>query len=296
MVADKGAGFQPISGIKPTPPPVSLLTAATRLPASVVWKSGVRWRGAACVPGYRWPYCGKAEDRHAAKTISKPAFYPYMIYVPYQCDEVLEEPQTTVDGETITVDSYIADAQAEAEAVTPFHVSQELWTGAIEALNPSLESVAADLGGSAAHPVVALGQLLDAYALSDAQGGSVPIVHAPWSVVVSLMGHGLVNQVGDVYYGPGCLISPGPGYPAGGLSGPAAADAGAGNVWTYISGPVEYALGPIEVTPTGPNAHFDRRTNLFRVWAQRMAIHRFDTGCIFAKKTFLPAPSADEAP
>lgn len=292
----KGPGFQPIPGIKPTPPAVSLLTAARPLPPGTTWKSGVSWRGAACAPGYRWPYCGLSEDRHAAKAISKPQFYPYQIYVPYECDEALQETQQTVDGETISIESYRADAQAEAESVTPFHVSQELWTGTIEALNPSLESEATDLAGAAAHPVVVLGQLLDAYYASDAQGGSTPIVHATMSVVVSLMGHGLVNQVGDVFYGPGCRISPGPGYPVGGLSGPDGADAGAGNVWTYISGPVEYGLGPIEVTPDEPNAHFDRRTNLFRVWAQRMAIHRFDTGCIFAKKTYLPAPTADEAP
>lgn len=308
--ATKGPGFQAIPGIKVKPPPVSLLSVATNLSGQLgnpgvgggpAWKSGVAWRSAACAPGYRWSYCGYNDStvKQDPADINAPGFLPYTIYVPYRCDWVTTERQPTTEGGSIGASDYRQDANDELEAVTPFHVSQELWTGSIEADNPSLENSAVDVTGSGAvHPVTALGTLMDAWASGSAdhnsQGGGIPVIHAPWSIVVSLIANHIISQQGDAYYGPGCYVSPGPGYPTDGSGGPNGDDAGEGNVWMYLSGPVEYALGDPEEIPDDESAHWDRRANAWQVWAQRQAIHRFDPCSVFAVETYVPSPAAGE--
>lgn len=317
MTATKGNGFEPVLAI-PGPAPVpSLLTSArnrtddnfgmerrpgvklpdgTVIPGPPVWASGISWRSTQSLVQHARAYCGSG-NLVGAPGLDKPEFYPYMLYVPYSCDWVLPVAQRTEEGETITVDSYRADAVAAEEAMTAWNMARELWTGAIEALNPSLQNTAVDKSAvGAVHPTTALGMLLEAFSDCTQEGGAV--IHAPLTAAVSLLRDGVVKQQGDVYYGPaGSIISPGPGYPTAATgTGPSGADAGAGNVWLYVTGPVEYALGDIVVYPDGDEAFFNHRENRYEVTAQRQVIHRFDTHCVFAVKTYVPSPTQGESP
>lgn len=277
-----------IAGIAPVAPSVTLLQAARRLPAGTVWQSGITWRSAACATAQRVAYCNDEDGAalNAAPDITQPAFFPYQIVVPYACDWILPGQEA----------EYRADAEAQAEAATAWNVARELWTGETEADNPSLMSVASDASAAGAvHPTTALGLLLEAYEDCGQAGGA--LVHAPTQALVSLLHSGVVKQNGDVIYGPnGSIVSSGPGYPGAGDFGPGGGASGDGNEWVYVSGPVEYELGAIEVVPDDAHAHFDRRRNRYEVWAQRSAIHRFDPCCVFAVKTYVPSPTQGEAP
>lgn len=271
-------------------------------PAS--WRSGISWRSTQSLAAFGRALCGTG-DMEAAPPLEHPAFYPYWLYVPYSCDWVLPVGVDgitvggggrTVEGETLTVESYKLDATNSLESMTAWEVSRELWTGAIEDDNPSLQNKAVDKSAAGAvHPTTALGILLENYSDCTQEGGAV--IHAPLQAVVSLLHSGLIKQQGDVYYGPGgCVISPGPGYPAVATgTGPAGADAGAGNVWMYVTGPVEYALGDIVDIPDDIEAFYNPTTNRYEITPQRAVIHRFDTHCVFAVKTYIPSPTQGEA-
>lgn len=288
-MTDKGPGFQPIAATRPVRPAVSLLTSARRLVGE--WHSGVSWRDPSPLVGYRRAYCNTDTAEDAAE-ITQPQFYPYTVYVPYACDWVVDDAD------------YRADATAAADAITPWHMARELWTGATESANPSLQSEAASLAGigTAVHPITALGQLLEAYEDCSQTGGAGAdgaLIHAPTQAVVALMAHGVVKQVGDVYYGPGgCIVSPGPGYPTDATgTGPSGhADAGSGNVFMYVTGPVRYQHDDVGVPLTDQEAHFDRRRNRYEITAQRMAIAIFDPSCVFATKAYIPSPTQGETP
>lgn len=287
-----GPGVQPVAGITPKPPTPSLLTVARTLPAGVNWHSGISWRSATCAPGYRYRYCGDGEKEEPNR-ISKPQFFPYAIYVPYACDWV--RPDNTNEY------GYTDDAKAQLDAVTPWHMSRELWTGETDFYNPSLRSAAVDLSADApVHPVTALGALLEAYfdCPADADddndtdlgsGSGTPIVHVPYSALISLIANHVVNQQGDYYVGPNCFVSPGPGYPTGRDAAPANANEGEGepDAWMYISGSIEYALGDITVL----DDDFDHRTNRYVAYPERWVIHRFDPCCVFAIGAYVPSPS-----
>jgi len=299
--AAKGAGWQTIPALPLTRPVPSLLTTARQIPAKPIehvdlgagqdlqipynWRSGVQWRSPAGHKGERQTWCSSSITFATAAAITQPAFYPYIIDVPYSCDWVYEDAD------------YRQDAVDQLDAVTPWHVSNELWTGTAEPLNKNLQTSATDVSAaSAVHPVTALGTLLEAYSDCSQAGGAV--IHCPLSTIVSLLHAGLVKQQGDLYFGPGgCLVSSGPGYPTAATgTGPGGANAGTGNVWMYITGPIEYALGDIEITPDGGEAHYDQRRNRYEVVAQRLAIHRFDPVCVYACKTFTPSPGQGYEP
>lgn len=295
MTATKGAGFQPIGPIAPVKASVSLFSVARQLP-SENWLTGVTWhRGLNCGdptgdgsngPGYRLEFCAGATDLEVPTAGAIPEFYPYDIYVPYACDWVVDEQ------------TYRDDARAALDATSVYHVARELWMGDTEALNPSLISEATDVSAAdPVHPITAVGTLLEAWSNCTQQGGDGrfgPVIHAPYSIVTELLAKGVAAEIGDVIHGPaGSLVSPGPGYPTGNAAAPTDGADGA-DAWVYITGPVEYALGDLQVNPEGDAARFNPRMNRYEVTARRQAIHRFDPCCVFAVAVYQPSP-ADSA-
>lgn len=281
--------FEPIAGIKPVRPTPSLLTVARGIPNPGRWQSGVAWRSAACAVGARWPMCPDSDaEKNTAGQIVAPQVTPFVVYVPYACDWVLPDQES----------DYRADARNQCDAVTPWHVSRELWTGATEAANDSLQSVATDVSASdPVHPVTAVMSLLEAYfdcPVDDeatGRGTNTPVIHAPMFAIVSLLAHGVIAQQGDVYAGPNCVVSPGPGYPSGTAGRPTGVDEGSEEGWLYVSGPVEYVLDDIIVRDVMQN----RRMNRYEAIAEREALVRFDPCCVFAVKVYQPSPSDSES-
>jgi len=280
----KGAGFEPIVGIAPVRGTASLLSVARALPPGARWGSGIAWRplvtcGAGDAgPAYRREFCasGDMEGLDDDTPTSRVAFYPYDVYLPYECDWVLPDGP---EGEP----AFTQASLAALDAASAWHVSRELMVGDTEDENPSLVSTASDISeATPVHPVRAVGLLLDAWSACTQQSGdgrNGPIIHAAPSVVTDLLAHGVVAQIGDVLHGPvGSLVSPGPGYPLAAV--PDDGEDGDEDAWVYISGPVEYALSAPEVA-VGDVLN-NPRLNKYLDWALRQAIHRFDPCCVFA--------------
>lgn len=283
---------QPIKGIRPVAPEVSLRTSgATSLPAGTNWDSGISWRSAGCVVGHPWAgICSKPADVDAEKvvapSIAEIAFRPVTFYVPWSCDWVTDDQVDEVRG----------DALAQLEAVTDWHLSRELWAGSANLrevdsgnLNPTLMSEAADLtvGDHPVHAVYAIGDLLANHADCAQAGGAV--LHVPIVLIPFLTNQGVIKRVGDRLLGPmDTPVSPGPGYPGPGPWGPDGDVAPPGSVWVYVTGPVEYDLTAPKVMPDDQQARWDRRRNRYELVAERRAIVRFDPCCIFALNVDVP--------
>lgn len=276
------AGKQPIPGIAPVAPAVSLVSSGARpLPADVNWQSGVSWRSIACANAERYPDCDPSPSRAATVDITQPAFSPFNIALGYACDWVEDSAE------------HEREARAALDARTAWHLSRELWAGGnVDATTPTLMSAATAIGTAAVHPVAAIGSLVSSWLDCTEAGG--PILHVPSILIPSLFANGQIAQQGDTYYGPlGSVISPGPGYPnTGAATGPAGANADANSAWIYVTGPVEYATGPITISET---ESWNPRLNRYEVHPTRRAIFRFDPCCVFAIETLIPAPGAGVA-
>lgn len=285
------SGLEPIAGIRPVAPDVSLLDAATRL-VDVVWRSGVAWRSSGCPEGFPWPgICPEdGAEKDSAPDISEVEVRPFGFYVPYACDWVTDATQAEMD----------ADALAQMEAVSAWHVSRELWAGDANQLerdianvNPTLMSTGTDIGGVApSHPVYSVGVLLSEYAACAQSGGAV--LHVPIVLIPYLTNQGVLKMENGRLTGPlGTPVSPGPGYPGPGPWGPDGEAAPPGAVWVYVTGPIEYALTEPTLDPDTAQRRWDRRRNRYELWAERRGIVRFNPCCVFAILVDIPESSPE---
>lgn len=310
---------QPVDPIKPNAPTPSLLTSARTLrsvgieykptldengiPSSPGWQQGITFRDTSLLIGGRWPYSpgGAHADKAAAVQAQVPIFMPFMVYLPVQCDEL-----TFARDEIL-----MAEAMANAEAETAWAIARELWTGetvnSVVVNNPALQLPypgpvggpagvfpAANILAGLADPVVAMGNLIQAYEDATHKGGAM--IHVPAIAIPYLLAEKVIGQQGDVYIGPmGTIVVPGPGYPTTGPTGPKTAIASSGTLaaantaWMFITGPVEWDVTPIVIRPEDKAMRFyDNRTNLWRVWAERQAIYRFDPSAVFVQAVNVP--------
>jgi hypothetical protein len=216
-----------------------------------------------------------------------------MIYTPLECD------WTTTDSE-----QQLAEAASQlTDAHTAWGIARALWLG--DGLpdvdeQPTLRRSAVDVSVSGPMDLDdACAALLSAYEQCTGGNGGATL-HLP-SVLVpgalgGIAGGGRVAwPEGNVYRAAmGAVLSPGPGYPHGASTvgvdgfGPktGGADAattykgnGLDEAWVYVTGPVEYAVGPIDPMSLTPDAS---RTNRTEIIAERPAIVRFDPCCVFA--------------
>lgn len=259
------------------------------------WRGGVSWQSFGCQRSYPWRVCdGDQEDKALSELGGPVSSSPFVIYTPLECEWAGAE-------ETLE-----PAARALNQAQTAYGMARALWMG--EGLpsavsQPTLRNTATDLGFVGdLDDVVA--RLLGAYEQGTyGLGGAV--LHIPSILMTGalggLPGGGRVATLeGNVYRGPlGSVISPGPGYPWGESDdgddgfGPFVADASpelylgsAGDeVWIYVSGPVEYALGPTNVLPPNQSASAQRR-NTAEVIAERAAIFRFEPCSVWAARAF----------
>lgn len=303
---------EPVGGIRPQAPVPSILTSATdrsgddfgahvpagppgppgATPASrASWRSGIGWPSASCQQSFAWPWCAEATteepDGHG-----KVESHPFLVYTPLTCTWSRNE-------------SEVGDAAlALNEAHKAWSMSRAVWLG--EGLDdaddgqPTLRRAAVDMTPSPGTAVTideAFEQLLVAYELGTFGNGNA-LFHMPGVLSVQALGGGNGGAVnmrpeGNVYRGPlGSTVSPGPGYPMGpstegpdGFGPEVSTGVYAGNdddeVWLYVSGPLEYAFGPLE-DPVFPDPSSHVRRNTTEVWARRLAIYRFDPCSVWA--------------
>lgn len=284
---------QRINGIVPRDPGSSLLTAASRFPQGIDWGQGVSFRQTHCPTVDTWAYCPGVDDKKATPSGAGLAtFYPFDGYVVTECDSVLPENAAgELDPET----------QRQADATSAYSLSRELWEGDTntgDSANPSLmrpfpgETDEFDpdhiIAGGPLAPVDAIGRLLAAYAEGTKMGGAT--LHIPPRLIPVLLQNGTISLTGQAMtVGNLAAVSPGPGYPGAGDTGPDGAAASSAQVWMYVTSPVEYDFGAVRLEPENTVARwFDRRLNKYFVLAERKMIYRFDPCAVWAVLVTVP--------
>jgi len=190
-----------------------------------------------------------------------------MFYVPDGCDVA-----------PFYAEDWNARGEDALKAYTPWAISNELDTGAMSG-NPSLISTAVDISSGAAIPIVSALSALIRARVNRGLGG-IATAHVPAWLVPSLADHYQLDDAGAAHAGGILRISPGPGYTGFSptSSGHVAPPVGEG--WIYITGPVEYEVGPITTQPD--QDHQQRLTNRVEVYSERAGILRFDPCGVFA--------------
>lgn len=276
--------FQPAPPIRQGQTAVNLLTAADQLPPEVRdydrWKSGLTWRSTVDVAVSVAGYCDAGEWDERTGSFPTPEFTPFTIRTVHGCEGQVD------DG------AYRREAFDALDDKAPWLIAREVWTGSQG--QPGFQSAATDVGGG--------GNIRDVIAYlvanhQDATHGGRSIVHIP-SVAsghtinlldLQRVGDRIVDKSGTVYvFGPGYPNEPGDWGPLSDDEDPdSAAAAASGEVWVYVTGPIEVGRGPQNVLDTGMGVA--ARMNLFEVQVQEPVIARFDTAHVFAGLATLPA-------
>ncbi len=279
---------QPLAPILPTAPEVSIVTSSRRIPGlnSDAWLYGISHREDFCRETKPWARCVAAGEGDV---------YPEQEVEPLGDDDLPEFLPWTIQS-TFTCTSLANYAEARKTAVetlkakTPYAVTQELWTGA-ESGSVSLRDVATDISAEDAQPVEDVLADLGAN-FEDCAGGVTPTFHMPSRVLPRLYDTGQVVRSGNRLLTPtGAVVIPGgpnvPGaYGPGGSSG--FAESAEGEVWAYVTGPVELEFSETWENGSGdPPAATFARLNRSELFVSRDAIFRFPTCCVFAARVAL---------
>jgi len=283
---------QPLAPILPSAPEVSIVTSSRRIPDmnSDGWAYGISHREDFCRTVGSWQRCvEEAEGEYPERTPEAlgdddfPVFKPWSIFSSFHCTSLANYAEAR------------KSAVETLKAKTPFNVARELWTGE-ESGSPSLQSTATDVSGEAAAPVEDVLDSLGAE-FDDCSGGAQPTFHVPSRLIGQLLDRGRITRSGDRLLTPtGGIVVPGPGYPSTpgdwgpvGSSGPA--ESAEGEVWVYVTGPVELAFSETWEQGSGdmPSGTFARR-NESLLFVERDAIYRFPTCCVFASLALITVP------
>lgn len=247
---------------------------------------GVRFADEQCGPGFTWPAVCDPGNLPAGDKVSHPQTVcgPY---VPYWVGDAEECPRSTV-GE--------ADALARVRRrVVAWHsnlVAEVLWSGLTAGVpygGPSLASVGSNINVPAtisASPALLVAELVRSMRTAGYRGPAV--IHAPdWAIPSFAHAH-LLEWVGDRAFVAGFPAILDAGYPG---TGPATAPGPApdGQTWVYVTGPVEWGVGPgidpgdgEEVEAGVVRETIEPRLNLMRAQVEVLATHRFSCCNVFA--------------
>jgi hypothetical protein len=106
-------------------------------------------------------------------------------------------------------------------------------------------------------------------------------IHVPAWTLAAFLKLNALTQVGTVYkFGPHTVIFDA-GYSNEGPTGSPAA--GPGEAWMYVTGPFEYATGPIKILDDTTGG-VSPRLNRANIIAAQLAIYRFDPCCVKAAR------------
>lgn len=268
--------FTEVDGIQAAlPNAVNLLASALR-PGDGVgkWMEGMAWRSELCPTYQGYNPCAELAEGPDPSGDGLVYHVPVAYRVADEC--------TTLSG---TFD--VARVERLANAVASFVVAQELWTGALSALDPYdlpnaglVDQVNHHLASADAEVLVApaTGGILAALAELEertrvATRGQQVFLHAPIHLVNQVapslrrVGNELRTATDGVLIGDAGYLGTGP--------------AGTGTDWIYGTGPVAVRLGPVVAT-TDARATVNRGSNIRLVWADRMFAVVFDPCAHFA--------------
>lgn len=266
---------QPVTPITPARATPNLLTSTLRRGDWGDWSAGISF-SSSCPQAATWPHCqdDTEEEKAAAGERSPVTFLPVTVYVPMACEWVADPA------------GFDTEAQAAVDAGSSAPVAAALQSGVTDhgdTDNASLVSSATAIAGGPVSPGVGIGRLLAEFGACTTGIGR-PLVHAPLELGPYLVSRRLMWPDGEWYSAAGgARVVADAGYDA--TLAPTGEDpAPDGEAWIYISGPVEYDLGPTRAL----TAEDTRRRNIHDVIAEREAIYRFDPCCVFATLVTVP--------
>jgi hypothetical protein len=262
----------PIREIAPEPPIASLLTVARTMPGPFEeWRSGVSWYPNGCERIAGWADCDDPErpDEKCDPTPQTAVVArPWIMYLP---DGGCDDPSPGID--------WNARAAISLAAYRAGAVSRELATGEHVPSNLSLENTALALGPGPVNIGEAFSLLLQARVTAGFLG--IHTIHLPMWLIPSADTAYLNSDTGQTAALGNVRVSPGPGYPGRNpTSVGVPANPATGQGWVYITGPVEFGLGPVS-TPMDRESQ-RHRTNKTYWLAEQPAIVRFDPCGVFA--------------
>lgn len=260
---------------------VSLLTSADPLPADVAgynrWRTGLTWRSTVDITAESQPNDCTTFSWAAPTDPTLPVVDTFTIGVVHGCDG------------RVDADEFADEGRAALEDKQAWLVGREVWTGADHP--QSLQATATLVSGTASVRRT-IADLVANY--QDATKGGRAVVHVPYraleSAAASLLD--VVTRVGNrLVMADGTIVVPGPGYPGNaGNWGPLTDDndpesgaaASSGEVFIYVTGPVQVGLGPVA------DRSSDRpRANQVQALFERQVIARWDPTFVFAGKATL---------
>lgn len=262
--------LQPVGAIRVEAPRVSLLTVARTLPAGTEWRAGVSHLPNGCSPATAHPNCDVDPGpvtKCAPLSNGRADFESFLFYVPDGCDVA-----------PFYAEDWNARGEEALKAYSPWALSHELDTGDATG-NPSLRSTAVDLSGVGAVDVVTAFSTLIRARVERGMGG-VATVHVPAWLIPAVDDHYLLDDSAASNSGGLVRVSPGPGYTGVSPDSSGNVVPGPGEGWIYITGTVEYELGPVSSEPSQEQQQ--RLTNNVEVYSERAGIVRFDPCGVFA--------------
>jgi hypothetical protein len=310
----------PIEPIALVAPHLTLLSASRRmneLPYATTsgqdWREGIGFNVHSCRKPDTYPdACSTApvdEDRQKdVDCIGLAEFHPFMVLAnPANCAGIHPDTYTTWDAIT----------QQIAELGMSYKVSNSMWTGADTFETPFLQSTGRPIQQAAVGDPPTSIELLKAYdwlvasRKSCAPLGGV-VVHIPnvvWGKLWEFRGDRIVTKGDTVraYGSAGEIMVPDDGYPYGfGASNTPQAygplidpllpalgywGQGAGEVWLYATGSIEWQAQELERFPRNYNQSDELVTNRYYAWYEGHVIYRFDPCCVKAVLAKVPDAS-----
>lgn len=263
-------------------PVASILTVARPVPVGYEsWRTGLSWLPNGCNRIQGWSQCDdvdRPDEKCQVNPVAMANARTWTMYVPDGCDSLPSAPLNYNERVEMVASAYLAGA-----------ISRELATGEFRGRatglegSDCLESTAEliDTGGVAVTVLEAIA--LGAQARTAAGFHGMAVAHVPSWLVPGADDAYLID--GSTMLMGNMRVSPGPGYPGRtpAVLDPSygtSSDPANGEGWVYFSGPVEWAVGELQLPMTRENQRV--RTNTSEYIAEREAIVRFDPCGVFA--------------
>jgi hypothetical protein len=271
--------FTPVEPVPAAAPLHSLVKSAVQPRDDARWEQGFSWRSERCISSSVYDECAANTGTKIGPSNTINYYKPFAINV--------EEVCSTRTGDTVATEDRV---RRQLEAVTPFRVARELWTGEFAQANPYATPESggvpnvrnrwlAQVNGVQAYdgsftPLDALGQLEELARrnytpidpVSSASMGQDVFIHAPIELAPA-MANALV-QVGNVLRTKtGATVV----FDAAYLGTNPQGGAGGGVRWMYATGPVSVRLSPVQT-----RIIISHTTNERIAVAERVAAAYFD--------------------
>lgn len=258
-------------------PPINFLTSVTdgvatgAIPSD--WACGVEWDPVGCTPSYLdisdcdedpFALCPPVRPKPLDPPACKSAAHSFDIYHGAQ----LENCQ-----------------QGDAEQLAALRLETNTPVKMAHYMSLALQTHAEPLPGDAKPCLDAgIGMLFEARSQFGSGGG---VLHIPDRAVIGAQQLGLLTRSGARYtsiFGSSVVVGPGISH-----LGPDGVDPGPGAAWIYVTGPVDYALGPVEQLATGTSMGMAAQNKTKSALAERSALIRFDQCNVWAVCVTLPS-------